>query len=71
MSSKGYTNHSIIRRLAEMPPGLIIDVGAFDGRDAIAYGSAGQLRVWSFVPTPSIVDFIRERLRAASVAKSV
>ena len=71
LSSKGYTNHSIIRRLAEMPPGLIIDVGAFDGSDAIAYGSAGQHRVWSFEPTPSKVDYIRERLRAASVAKSV
>jgi FkbM family methyltransferase len=58
-------------RLNELPPRLIIDVGSFDGRDAIAYAQASTQRVWTFEPTPAKHDGIRRRLREAGVAEHV
>ena len=38
--------------LGKVKPGLILDVGAYDGRDAISYAKAGH-NVLSFEPVPS------------------
>ena len=67
----GGTPDSLIRRLKALPPNLMVDVGALDGSDAIAYAQAGH-RVWSFEPTPSKLEpirkrFAREAARGASI----
>ena len=51
-------------------PGFVLDVGSFDGRDAIAFGRAGH-RVWSFEPSPGKVQPIRERIVATGLAANV
>ena len=43
--------HELLHKAAK---GFVLDVGSFDGRDAIAFGRAGH-RVWSFEPSPGKV----------------
>lgn len=52
-------------------PSLVLDVGAFDGKDALAYARSGGHTVWSFEPSPAKVEPIRERVRAAGLADKV
>ena len=49
----------------------IIDVGSFDGSDAINFARTTQRKVLTFEPTPSKHDSIRRRLREAGVAANV
>ena len=58
-------------RLDEDPIRIVIDVGSFDGTDAISFATASQQRVWTFEPTPSKHDGIRRRLNEAGVAGNV
>lgn len=50
---------------------LVIDVGCFDGSDAISFAKATQRQVLTFEPTPSKHDSIRRRLREAGVDANV
>lgn len=34
-------------------PGVVLDIGAFDGTDAVAFATTGDHEVYSFEPTPS------------------
>ena len=53
------------KTLKFIPPGqLVIDVGAFDGSNAISMAGAGH-RVLSFEPTPSKVANIKQKIAAA------
>ena len=53
------------KTLKFIPPGqLVIDVGAFDGSNAISMAGAGH-RVLSFEPTPSKVANIKSKIAAA------
>lgn len=56
--------------LNKEPAGFVIDVGSFDGRDAITFGKAGH-RVWSFEPSPGKVVPIRERMASVGLASNV
>lgn len=48
--------------LALREPGLIIDVGAFNGEDAVRFSRNGGHRVYSFEPVPSKIKRIRETI---------
>jgi FkbM family methyltransferase len=50
-------NESLLKALSRLTPGLAVDVGAFDGRDAMTYARAGH-HVLSFEPVPSKVERI-------------
>lgn len=56
--------------LRALPPGLCVDVGAFDGADAIQYATAGH-RVVSLEASPQKADVIKQRLRQHGVDKLV
>eukprot|EP00286_Rhodomonas_abbreviata_P000826 CAMPEP_0181288470 /NCGR_PEP_ID=MMETSP1101-20121128/348_1 /TAXON_ID=46948 /ORGANISM="Rhodomonas abbreviata, Strain Caron Lab Isolate" /LENGTH=323 /DNA_ID=CAMNT_0023392591 /DNA_START=138 /DNA_END=1109 /DNA_ORIENTATION=+ len=58
------------KTLSQHSPGLVIDVGAFDGKEAIEYALAGH-KVMSFEPTPSKGVRIRQAIRDAGVEESV
>mmetsp|Transcript_26088 Transcript_26088/g.59101 ORF Transcript_26088/g.59101 Transcript_26088/m.59101 type:complete len:332 (-) Transcript_26088:240-1235(-) len=59
------------RVLSEFPPGqLVIDVGAYDGKEAIEYASAGH-NVLSFEPTPSKSENIRRKIRSADLEDKI
>jgi FkbM family methyltransferase len=49
----------------------VLDVGCFDGTDAIRYASNGGHRVYAFEPTRSKLKGIRERLRTAGLTQNV
>ena len=49
---------------------LVIDVGAFDGSDALSYASAGH-RVLSFEPSPSKAARIRARIARSGFADRI
>jgi len=52
--------HDLLEQTLELfPPMLNIDVGAYDGRDAVEFASAGGHEVHSFEPTPSKGDAIQ------------
>ena len=54
-----------IAALRTLPHGLVVDVGCFDGKDAVAFANAGH-RVWSFEPNPEKMDHIRTRIHRHS-----
>jgi len=54
------------KTLASHEPGLVIDVGAYDGKEAIAMARAGH-RVLSFEPTPNKAKKIREAIKEAGL----
>jgi len=57
--------------LRQHQPGqLVIDVGAYDGQEAIQYARAGH-KVLSFEPTPSKAIKIKQALADAGVEDSV
>ncbi|KOO33464.1 hypothetical protein Ctob_013459 [Chrysochromulina tobinii] len=56
--------------LRRRPSGFVIDVGSFDGRDAIAFAKAGH-RVWTIEPSPGKVEPIRERIASLGLAQNV
>ena len=49
-------------------PRLVIDVGSFDGSDALFYARESRRVVWTFEPSPTKHEPIRKRLREAGVA---
>jgi FkbM family methyltransferase len=51
-------------------PSLVLDVGAFDGSDAIRYAQTGHI-VWSFEPSPAKLEPIRDRVRSAGLAEKI
>ena len=53
------------QNLSASPRGLVLDVGAFDGKDALAYAKAGY-EVVSFEPSPSKAARIRSTFARAS-----
>lgn len=53
------------------PGGLVIDVGAFDGNDAVLFSHASRQHVWTFEPTPSKQSAIRHRLLENSMQTNV
>jgi FkbM family methyltransferase len=55
----------LLESLAGVSPGLTLDIGAFNGGDAIAYAAAGH-RVHSFEPVPNKAEAIT-KLFAANV----
>lgn len=61
---------TLIAALRALPAGLVIDVGADNGQDAIDFAMAGH-RVWSFEPAPGKGEKIKNRLRANGVAERV
>ena len=44
-----------------LPPGVMVDVGAFDGMDAVQYAKSGRM-VYSFEPGPSKIKTIRKNI---------
>ena len=71
-------NHTILRRLQQyQPPAgkrtLALDIGAFDGSDAVALADkrGGAQRVWSFEPSPSKVPYIQARINETKLADVV
>ena len=54
--------HAFVPRV---PPSLFLDVGAHDGRDAIAYASKGRHTVLSFEPSPAKIPAIRANIARA------
>ena len=67
--------NAILRRLVRQrglqPDAIVIDVGSFDGTDAIAFATMSRHSVWTFEPTPSKHASIRERVQRSSVADNV
>mmetsp|Transcript_29562 Transcript_29562/g.49702 ORF Transcript_29562/g.49702 Transcript_29562/m.49702 type:complete len:313 (-) Transcript_29562:840-1778(-) len=57
---------ALVSVLKKERPGLILDVGAYDGRDAIAYARAGH-KVLSFEPVPSKHAKIERNFRESGV----
>lgn len=53
------------------PPSLLLDIGALDGKNAIAFAKSGVHRVYSFEPTPAKIPRIRDNLHNAGVAQNV
>jgi FkbM family methyltransferase len=61
---------TLAKMLRRRPSGFVIDVGSFDGRDAIAFAKAGH-RVWTIEPSPGKVEPIRERIASLGLAHIV
>lgn len=75
MTSKGKTlmnqdSPALIEALRNLRPGLVVDVGALDGRDAVDFARAGH-RVWSFEAMPNKLDSIRNRLQTTQTSHRV
>lgn len=73
---KSMPGGSLHRRLMhersdDNPNRIVLDVGSFDGSDAVNFARATQRRVFTFEPTPSKLEPIRERLLAAGLADNV
>ena len=51
--------------LRALEPGLVVDVGSFDARDAVQYAKAGH-QVLTIEPSPGKWDFIQQQIRAAN-----
>ena len=56
--------------LAARTPGLTIDVGAYDGQDAVRFAKAGH-RVLSFEPVPSKAMVIERNIRKSGFTKQI
>jgi len=64
----------LLERLRDKPHvahGTIIDVGSFDGNDAVNYARASGLPVWTFEPTPSKHAGIRKVIKARGLEENV
>ena len=59
------------QELSAHPASLVLDVGAFDGRDAIFYARSGGHRVFSFEPTPRKVEGIQQLLAKEGMSHNV
>ena len=72
VSSPNWCPHgkAVSKLLRREPSGLVLDVGSFDGRDAIAFAKAGH-RVWTFEPSPGKVSPIRERIANLGLAINI
>lgn len=46
-------------------PGVVLDIGAFDGADAVAYAAAGDHEVYAFEPTPFKAEMIESAIAAS------
>ena len=67
----GWCHHrepsSPLKSLRARQSTLVLDVGALDGRDAIAFARLGGLPVWSFEASPSKIEPIQQELVRARV----
>lgn len=64
----------ILHRLRGQPEharGIIVDVGSFDGRDAVNFAGSSGLPVWTFEPTPSKHPGIRRTIDRHGLASNV
>lgn len=66
----GQLEASLIQSLERLNPGLVLDVGAYDGRDAIAYAKAGH-NVLSFEPVPSKHRVIEQNFKKSGYDSSI
>eukprot|EP00966_Prymnesium_polylepis_P176172 4077752-Prymnesium_polylepis.3 len=57
----------VIEALRKQPPGLVLDVGAYDGAQALAFAATGH-RVYAFEPSPSKAPLIRAAFEASAHA---
>ena len=71
-------NHTILRRLRQHQPqsgrrSLVLDIGAFDGSDAVALADdrGAAQRVWSFEPSPTKVAYIQNRINQSELTNRV
>eukprot|EP00966_Prymnesium_polylepis_P336121 7391434-Prymnesium_polylepis.1 len=61
---------TVTEALRSFPPSIVIDVGAYDGEDALEYATAGH-QVYSFEPTPSKGDVIEAKYRMSPDAERI
>ena len=57
--------------MASREPGLVIDVGAFDGLDAVRFAKNGRHRVFSFEPVPSKLERIRQNIEKSGLGNLI
>ncbi|CAL6334428.1 unnamed protein product [Bathycoccus prasinos] len=58
----GGLNSQLDNILTARKPGLVIDVGSFDGKDAVRFARSGGHRVYTFEPVPSKAKRIQETI---------
>ena len=63
-------SRTVADTLRAFPPSVVIDVGAYDGADALGYAKAGHT-IYSFQPTPSKGDAIEAKYRASPNAANI
>lgn len=69
---RNHRSLSLERNLARLPAkSLLLDIGAFDGGDAISFARSGGHRVLSFEPSPTKQDAISALLTAANLSAAV
>ena len=61
---------TVSNTLGVFPPSIVVDVGAFDGEDAVGYAAAGHT-VFSFEPTPSKARAIEAKVQASGYASRI
>ena len=66
----GQFEANLLQELDKLKPGLVLDVGAYDGRDAISYAKAGH-KVLSFEPVPSKHSKIEENIKRSGFSSSI
>jgi hypothetical protein len=54
--------------LRSFPDGIVVDVGSFDASDAVLFAHSSKRHVWTFEPSPSKHESIRQRLRQEGLA---
>jgi len=67
LCNSGYSSN-LEHILALREPGLILDVGSFDGKDAVGYARSGGHRVLTFEPVPGKANAIRETIQNSGFA---
>ena len=65
-----HSKTAIKHALKAQPAGLVLDVGSFDGSDAILYAGAGH-QVWSFEASPGKIDPIRAHIAEHGLQNNV
>jgi len=66
----GQFEANLLQQLNKLKPGLVLDVGAYDGRDAISYAKAGH-KVLSFEPVPSKHSKIEENIKRSGFSSNI
>lgn len=66
----GQFEANLLQQLGKVKPGLVLDIGAYDGRDAISYAKAGH-NVLSFEPVPSKHSKIEANIMRSGFSSSI